>query len=54
MLYDLNKLHDDHSKARTIKVPDGANYKEITLHKVIIGGTQRTKRTLKSTRALSW
>jgi len=38
MVYDLNKLHDDASKGRTVAFPDGANYKEITLHKVIVGG----------------
>ena len=37
MVYDLNNLQDT-SKGRTIAVPDGANYKEITLHKAIIGG----------------
>lgn len=38
MIYDLNKLHEDVSRGRTIEVPDGANYREITLHKVIVGG----------------
>jgi hypothetical protein len=38
MIYDLNKLQDDTSKGRTVSVPDGANFKEITLHKAIIGG----------------
>ncbi|MEI7827449.1 MAG: DUF362 domain-containing protein [Euryarchaeota archaeon] len=38
MVYDLNKLYDDASKGRTIAVPEGAIYKEITLHKAIIGG----------------
>ena len=38
MVYDLNKLHDDVSKGIDIAVPDGANYKEISLHKVILGG----------------
>jgi hypothetical protein len=37
MVYDLNKLQDI-SKGRTVEVPDGANFKEITLHKAIIGG----------------
>lgn len=41
MVYDLNKLHDDHSKAIDVAVPDGANYKEITLHKAIVGGDPR-------------
>jgi len=38
MVYDLNRLYDDMSKAREVVVPDGANFKEITLHKVIVGG----------------
>lgn len=38
MIYDLNKVQDDTSKGRTVPVPDGANFKEITLHKAIIGG----------------
>lgn len=38
MVYDLNKLQDDTSKGRTVAVPDGANFKEVTLHKAIIGG----------------
>lgn len=38
MVYDLNKLEDKISRARTISVPGGVNFKEITLHKVIIGG----------------
>jgi len=38
MVYDLNKIHNDPSRGRTVVVPDGANFKEITLHKVIIGG----------------
>jgi len=38
MVYDLNKLHDDASRGIDVAVPDGANYKEITLHKAIVGG----------------
>ena len=37
MIYDLNKL-EDQSRGRTVSVPGGENYPEITLHKVIIGG----------------
>ena len=37
MVYDLNRLEDT-SRGRTVPVPDGANFREITLHKVIIGG----------------
>lgn len=38
MVYDLNKVEDNLNKGRTIAVPGGINFKEITLHKVIIGG----------------
>jgi len=38
MVYDLNKIQDEPSKGRTVTVPDGANYREITLHKAIVGG----------------
>jgi len=38
LVYDLNRLYDVESKGREVPVPDGANYREITLHKVIIGG----------------
>jgi len=37
MIYDLNKVQDP-TRGRTVAVPEGAIYKEITLHKVIIGG----------------
>jgi hypothetical protein len=38
MVYDLNKLADDPTRGRTVPVPNGANYSEVTLHKVVIGG----------------
>lgn len=38
MVYDLNRIYDVKGKGRTVPVPDGANYEEITLHKVIVGG----------------
>jgi hypothetical protein len=38
MVYDLNKIQDEPSKGRNVPVPDGANFQEITLHKVIVGG----------------
>ncbi|MDD1724803.1 MAG: DUF362 domain-containing protein, partial [Methanospirillum sp.] len=38
MVYDLNNLNDDPKRGRTVPVKDGACYKNITLHKVIIGG----------------
>jgi len=37
MLYDLNRIYDDSSKGREIEVPAGVNYRNITLHKAIIG-----------------
>lgn len=37
MVYDLNNL-DNLSRGRTVSVPGGENYSEITLHKVIVGG----------------
>jgi hypothetical protein len=37
MMYDLNRLFDVPSKWKDVVVPDGANFKEITLHKVIVG-----------------
>jgi uncharacterized protein (DUF362 family) len=37
MVYDLNRLFDVPSKWKEVIVPDGANFKEITLHKVIVG-----------------
>ncbi len=38
MVYDLNRIYDDPSKGREVSVPDGVNFKSITLHKVIVGG----------------
>jgi len=38
MVYDLNRTYDVRGKGRTVPTPDGANFKEITLHKVIVGG----------------
>ena len=38
IVYDLNRLQDMKSKGREVPVPDGANFQEITLHKVIVGG----------------
>lgn len=47
MVYDLNKLFDDPSRGRTVPVPEGANFLEITLHKVIIGGDPRDPEDMK-------
>ena len=38
MVYDLNRIFDDPGKGREIRVPDGINYKSITLHKAVVGG----------------
>lgn len=38
MVYDLNRIYDNPDKGRECEVPDGVNYKSITLHKVITGG----------------
>jgi hypothetical protein len=43
MVYDLNKIQDERSKGRTLTVPEGANFQEITLHKVIVGGDPRNQ-----------
>ncbi|AKJ39284.1 DUF362 domain-containing protein [Methanosarcina barkeri] len=47
MVYDLNKLDEDTSRGRTVAVPEGDNYKEITLHKVIVGGEPEDSNDLK-------
>jgi uncharacterized protein (DUF362 family) len=41
MMYDLNRLFDVPSKWKDVPVPDGAIFKEITLHKAIVGGDPR-------------
>jgi len=38
MVYDLNRIHDEPAKGRDVEVPDGVNFKTITLHKAVIGG----------------
>ncbi|MDN4526419.1 DUF362 domain-containing protein [Fictibacillus fluitans] len=38
MVYDLNKTHNGEVRDRTVAVPGGRNFNEISLHKVIIGG----------------
>jgi len=38
LVYDLNRINDDPSKGRDVPVLGGANFREITLHKVIVGG----------------
>jgi hypothetical protein len=38
MVYDLNRIADDPTKGRDVEVPEGVNFKTITLHKAIVGG----------------
>jgi hypothetical protein len=38
MVYDLNRIYDIQAKRRDVEVADGINFKNITLHKAIIGG----------------
>ena len=37
-VYDLNRIQDVPGSGRKVPIADGANFKEITLHKAIIGG----------------
>ena len=37
-LYDINKIADDGSNGRDVPVSDGINFREITLHKIVVGG----------------
>ena len=48
MVYDLNRIFDDLSKGRACEVPDGINYKSITLHKVIVGGAPENREDRKA------
>lgn len=47
MVYDLNRIFDNKTKGRSVKVSDGANYKSITLHKAVIGGDKKDPEDLK-------
>ncbi len=38
MVYDLNQIQEDITRGRTVSVPEGENYQEITIHKAVIGG----------------
>ena len=40
MVYDLNRIAGDQTKGRLVKVPGGVNFKSITLHKAIVGGSK--------------
>jgi hypothetical protein len=46
MVYDLNKINTP-SKGRTVPVPQGANFKEVTLHKAILGGNPKDPKDMK-------
>jgi hypothetical protein len=39
MVYDLNRVFDDPGKGRELEVPGGINFKSITVHKVVAGGS---------------
>ncbi|MDP2919289.1 MAG: DUF362 domain-containing protein [Dehalococcoidia bacterium] len=47
MMYDLNRISSP-SRGRTVPVPQGANYKKVTLHKVIIGGDPKDPEDMKN------
>lgn len=38
MVYDLNHVDDEEPRGRDVPVPNGSYYKEITLHKAVVGG----------------
>ena len=48
MVYDLNRIFDDPSKGRDVDVPDGVNFKSITLHKVVVGGDRQDPEDLEA------
>lgn len=48
MVYDLNRIFDDKSKGREVEVVDGVNYKSITLHKAIVGGSREDPEDIKT------
>jgi len=48
MVYDLNRTFDDSAKGRDVQVPDGVNFKSITLHKVIVGGDPEDPEDMKA------
>jgi len=48
MVYDLNRIFDDETKGRNVEVPDGVNFKSITLHKTIVGGDPEDPEDLKA------
>jgi hypothetical protein len=48
MVYDLNRIVDDKTKGRSVKVPDGVNYRDITLHKAVVAGSAEDPEDLKN------
>lgn len=48
LVYDLNRIYDDESKGLEVKVPDGVNFKSITLHKAVVGGAREYPEDLKT------
>jgi len=48
MIYDLNRISDDPTKGLECEVPDGVNFKSITLHKAIVGGDKGNPEDLKA------
>ena len=48
MVYDLNRIFDDPSKGRDVDVPDGVNFRSITLHKVVVGGDRQDPEDLEA------
>jgi hypothetical protein len=48
MVYDLNRIFDDPTKGREIEVPEGINFKSITLHKVVVGGSPGNPKDLQA------
>ncbi len=47
MIYDLNRLFDVPAKWKDVIVPGGVNFKEVTLHKAIVGGDPRDAKDLR-------
>jgi len=48
MVYDLNRISDDHTKGREVEVPGGINYESIILHKAVVGGDPNNRKDRKS------
>ena len=48
MVYDLNRIFDDSTRGREVEVPEGLNFKRITLHKAVVGGCPRDPQDVKA------